>query len=249
MKVFCCTLIFIISAKFVLAQNNIVNESTVNLNTLDNPDSLFVTYFYEPFPQKVGESILQLGGSFILLPTPDVGEYPVPSFDVQFKYGLMKNVSLISSLSTNYFSNLLQSGLQWNTNSSRLSFGLANHIGGFFGSYHLDLFEDVFAYSFMYMPIFRLGIRADEFSASLSLGSTYIFNSGSRVGDLKARGPKAVWNDIFCTMAIEQPMLGRTIISIGLSLEYTRSPYQAWLFFDTIDTYQIIPKFSFAIQL
>lgn len=249
MRVFYCTLIFIVSVNFVLAQSNIVDDSTLNLNIVDNSDSLFATYFYEPFPQKVGESIIQFGGSFILLPTPDLEEYPVPAIEIQFKYGLMKNVSLVSSLSTNYFSSLLQSGLQLNINSSRLSFGLANHIGGFLGTYHLDMFEDNFAYSFMDMPIVRFGIRADEFSASISLGATYIFTSGSKVGDLSAPGPEGVWNDFNCTLAIEQPMFRKTIISIGLSLEFSRSPYQAWFFYDTIDEYRSVPKFFFTIQL
>ena len=249
MRVFYCTLVFIISAKFILAQSNLVDDSTINSNIVNNSDSLFFAYFYEPFPQKVGESIIQFGGSFILLPTPDLEEYPVPAIEVQYKYGLMKNVSLVSSLSTNYFSTLLQSGLQWNINSSRLSFGLANHLGGFLGTYHLDMFEDNFAYSFMDMPIIRLGIRADEFSASISLGATYIFTSSSKVGDLTAPGPEGVWNDFNLTLAIEQPMFKRTIISIGLSLEFSRSPYQAWFFYDTIDEYRSVPKFFFAIQL
>lgn len=249
MKVFYRALILIVAAKFVLAQSNVVDDSTVNLNIFDNSDSLFVKYFYEPFPQKVGESIIQVGGSFILLPTPDLEEYPVPAIEVQFKYGLMKNFSLVSSLSTNYFSNLLQSGLQWNIDSSRISFGLANHIAGFFGTYHLDMFENNFAYSFMDMTVIRLGIRADEFAASISLGATYLFVGRSKVGDLTASGPEGIWNDFNCTLAIEQPMLRRTIISIGLSLEFSRSPYQAWFFYDTIDEFRSVPKFFFVIQL
>jgi len=250
-KLFCCTFGFIFFASIILAQSNIIDDSVINSKIFDNSDSLFNPYFYEPFPQQTGASIFQIGGSFSLLPIPVVeNEYPIPAIDLQFKHGVMKNVSLVSSFSTNYYSNLLHLGLQWNTNSSRFSLGLANHLGGFIGFISSESqFEKNSMYGFAYMPIIRFGIRADEFSLSMSLTAAYIIKSVSKVSDLKAAGPTGTWNDFFCTLAVEQPMFKRTIISIGLSLAYSRSPYQAWLLFNTIDQYQFVPEFFFAIQL
>jgi hypothetical protein len=240
-KLVCCTLVFIFFSKIILAQSYIIDDS----------DSSFIPYFYEPFPQQPGKSIFQIGGSFSLLPIPVVeNEYPIPAIDVQFKHGIMKNVSLVSSLSTNYFSNLLHVGLQWNSNSSHLSLGLANHLGGFVGFISSEgQFEENSAYALFYMPIIRFGIRTEEFSVSMSFTAAYILKSVSKVSDLEAAGPTGTWNDFFCTLAIEQPMFKRTIISIGLSLAFSRSPYQTWLLFNTIDQYQFVPEFFFAIQL
>lgn len=226
---------------FVLAQS-FSNQS---------PDSSLNYYFYEPYPQAIGSSIFQIGGSFTLLPITVVeNEYPIPALDLQFKYGAFENISIVSAFSTNYFSNLLHLGVQWNTDLSRFSFGIGNHIGGFAGFISAEgQFEDNSAYAVYYMPILRFGFRLDEFSVSLSFAASYIFKSVSKVSDLKAPGPEGTWNDLFCTAAIEQPMFKKTILSIGLSFTFSRSPYQSWLLFNTIDQYQFTPEFFFAVQL
>jgi len=220
-------------------------------NTIDNSDSSFNSYFYEPFPQQIGVSVFQIGGSFSLLPIPVIeNEYPVPAIDFQIKYGMIKNISLVSSFTTNYFSNLLHFGLQWNSNRSSFSYGLANHFGGFYGFISSEgQFEENSAHALFYMPIIRLGLRANEFSVSLSFTAAYILKSTTKVSDLKAAGPTNTWNDFFCSLALEQIMFRRTIISIGISLAYSRTPYQSWLLFNTIDQYQFVPEFFFAFQL
>jgi hypothetical protein len=235
----------------ILAQSISSTQSIDNSSINEILDSASVRYFYEPYPQEIGNSILQLGGSFTLLPISVVeNEYPIPAIDVQYKHGIFKNVSFVSTFSTNYFSNLLHLGLQWNTNISRFSFGLANHLGGFAGFISSEgQFENNSAYALFSMPILRFGFRTDEFSFSLSFAASYIFKSVSKVSDLKAPGPEKIWNDFFCTLAIEQPMFKSTNLSIGLSLAFARSPYQSWLLYNTIDQYQFAPEFFFAIQL
>ena len=220
-------------------------------NTIDNSDSSFNSYFYEPFPQHIGNSIYQIGGSFSLLPIPVIeNEYPVPAIDFQVKYGMIKNISLLSSFTTNYFSNLLHFGLQWNSNSSRFSYGLANHLGGFYGFITSEgQFEKNSAYALFYMPIMRFGLRTNEFSVSTSFTAVYILRSTTKVSDLKAAGPTNTWNDFYCTLALEQIIFKRTIVSIGFSLAFSRTPYQSWLLFNTIDQYQFVPEFFFAFQL
>jgi len=219
--------------------------------TIDYSDSSFNSYFYEPFPQQTGISVYQIGGSFSLLPIPVIeNEYPIPAIDFQIKYGMIKNISLVSSFTTNYFSNLLHFGLQWNLNKSRFSFGLANHLGGFYGFISSEgQFKENSANALFYMPILRFGLRTNEFSVSISFTAAYILRSTTKVSDLKAAGPTNTWNDFFCTLALEQLMFKRTIISIGFSLSFSRTPYQSWLLFNTIDQYQFVPEFFFAFQL
>ena len=240
-KIILHTALAICFSCYIFAQNN----------TFDNSDSSFNSYFYEPFPQQIGTSIYQIGGSFSLLPIPVIeNEYPVPAIDFQVKYGIFKNISLLSSFTTNYFSNLLHFGLQWNSNNSRFSYGIANHLGGFYGFITSEgQFEENSAYALFYMPILRFGLRTNEFSVSMSFTAAYILRSTTKVSDLKAAGPTNTWNDFFCTIALEQIIFKRTIVSIGFSLAFSRTPYQSWLLHNTIDQYQFVPEFFFSFQL
>jgi hypothetical protein len=232
--------LIIISSSFLRAQEDINIQDTTQ-----------TFYFYEPYPQIVGTSILQLGGSFTLLPTSVAeNEFPTPAVDLQYKRGIFKNISAIGSFSTNYFTNLLHIGIQWNLNEDKFSFGFANHFGGFVGFISMEgMYDSNSAYAIFYLPILRFGYRLNDFSISMSFAASYIFKSTSRVSGLKARGPGKTWNDIFCTIAVEQPFLKSTYLSIGLSLTYSRSPYQSWLLFNTIDEYLFVPEFFFGFQL
>ncbi len=192
-----------------------------------------------------------MGGSFTLLPIPVVeNEYPAPALDLQYKRGILNNFSHNASLSTNIFTNLFHTGLQWNTSVNRFSFGFANHIGCFFGFFNTEgQFERNSAFAIYYLPILRFGYRLDDFSVTMSWAASYIFKSTSRVSGLKASGPEQTVNDYFCTISIEQPFLKHSLISVGFSLTYSVSPYQIWMMFDTIDQHLFIPEFFFAFQL
>lgn len=210
-----------------------------------------VRYFYEPYPLETGTYLLQLGGSISLLPIPIIEvEFPVPAIDLNYKHCIFKNVSLVGVLSTNYYSNILHTGLQFNTNFSHFSIGVANHIGTFAGFINIEgQFDKNEAYAFFYMPIVRLGWRMKNASVSASLVASYIFKSETKISDIDAPGPQGDWNDFFCTVALEQPIFKETLLSIGLSFTISRTPYQAWLLFNTIDQYQYVPEFFFSFQL
>jgi len=231
----------------------IIQDSTnlINSRVLDTTSQTAVVYFYEPYPQQVGSAILQLGGSLTLLPAPVVeDEYPTPALDLQYKRGMFKNISLVGSLSTNYFTNLLHIGIQLNLAKNDFSFGVENHLGGFAGFISIEgQFDNNSAYAIFYMPILRMGYRFANFSVSMSWAASYIFKSVNKVSSLKTKGPENNWNDLFCTLAIEQPFLKSSLISIGLSLTYSRTPYQSWLLFNTIDEWLFVPEFFFGFQL
>jgi hypothetical protein len=210
-----------------------------------------VSYFYEPFPQQPGESVFQLGASFTLLPEPVVeNEYPAPALDVQYKRGIASHISAVGSFSTNYFTNLLHAGLQYNLSSGCFSFGMAGHLGLFAGFISSEgQFDNNSAFATFFMPVLRLGYRFDKFSLSMSWASAYIFIGESKVSDFRAVGIKNRWNDLFCTLAVEQPFLKNSLVSIGFSLTFSRTPYQSWLLFNTIDQYLFVPEFFFAFQI
>jgi hypothetical protein len=209
-------------------------------------------YFYEPFPMEPGSDVLQVGASFSLVPYADAEqEIPLPAIDFQYKRGVVDNVAVVGSLSTSYYSNLVHVGLQWNANASRFCVGLANHLGFAYGFITREnLFDDVKGYAWVDMMILRLGARFDEFSISCSFVATYMLKSQSYVNGMEASvGPQHTVNDYFCTVAVEQPFLRTLRVSIGLSVGYTRTPWQTWMLYNTVDEWLFSPEFFFAVQL
>jgi len=210
-----------------------------------------VIYFYEPYPLEPGSSVFQLGASFSLLPYPDMEqELPIPALDVQYKRGLLPNLAFDGTLSTNIYSNLLHAGLQLHTRIDRFSCGLADHIGGVYGFIKREnVFDRVDAYAIFDMMILRFGYRFEDFSFSLSFVATYVFKSQSHVNGMEAPGgPEGSINDYWVTWAIEQPFLRSLHLSIGMSLGYTRTPYQTWMLYNTTDEWLFAPEFFFSIQ-
>ena len=209
-------------------------------------------YFYEPYPMLPGTSVFQIGGSFSLLPYPDAEqEVPIPALDIQYKRGIMPNVSAAGVISTCYFSNLVHAGLQWNINIHRFSLGVADHVGFVYGFITREnLFDDVKAYALFDMFILRFGFRFDEFSCSCSLVTTYVMDSKSFVNGLRAPGgPERALNDYYCTITLEQPFLRSLSLSVGVSVGYARTPYQTWMLYSTVDEWLFSPEFFFAVQL
>ena len=201
---------------------------------------------------EVGSSFWQLGLSVSLVPLAEAEqEYPMPGLDVQYKRGLFKNVSYVASLSTSWYSWLFHTGLQWNSNLDRFSYGVANHFGFAYGYMHnTDVFENVVAYGYFYMPMLRFGYRFDDFSLSCSFVMTYAFKATSRVNGTTAYvGPEKKANDLYCTWVVEQPFLRNLQLSVGLSLGYARTPYQSWMQYNTTDEWLFVPEFFFAFQL
>lgn len=225
-------------------------------DTLSRPGSAAASmpanYFYEPYPMPTGSSVFQIGGSFSLLPYPDAEqEVPIPALDIQYKRGIMENISAAGVISTCYFSNLVHAGLQWNINVHRFSVGVANHVGFVYGFITREnLFDDVEAYALFDMIILRFGFRFDEFSFSCSLVTTYVMDSKSFVNGLRAPGgPERALNDYYATFTLEQPFLRDLRLSVGLSVGYARTPYQTWMLYSTVDEWLFTPEFFFAVQL
>lgn len=199
-----------------------------------------------------GSSILQLGVSFSMVPEPVAEqEIPIPAIDVQYKRGIFDGITLAGSLSTSIYSNMLHAGVQWNTNLERFSLGVATDVGGAYGFMKRDnLFDDVHAYALYLMPILRFGFRLEGCSFSSSFLATYVFASESHVNGMRASvGPKNTVNDLFCTLAAEQPFFKDLQVSVGLSLGYARTPYQSWMLYNTLDEWLFVPEFFFAVQI
>lgn len=232
--------------------------SSINLNLfaveIDSALALPKTnsYYYEPYPMKSGDWLWQLGASATLLPVPVTeNEIIVPSVDLQFKMGLSKRFSLVSSLYTNVFSNVLHGGIQWNKNYGNFSIGLVGHLGVFFGWMDLDeVYEINTAYAFIGLPMIRTGYRFEDFSLTSTIGASFIIYGNSKISEINTVGI-ATKNphDLFLTLTFEQPFLRRTLMSFGFSVFFDNSPYQCWLLYNTLDYKMFIPEFFIRFQL
>ncbi len=234
------------------AAGAVTQSSPPDSSSLQTTEPAPVHYFYEPFPLEPGSDVFQIGASFSLRPYPDMEqELPIPALDVQYKRGISANAAIVGNLSTNIYSNLLHAGIQLHVGHGRLSCGLADHIGGVYSFIKREqVFDKVYAYAVFDMLILRLGYRFDDFAFSLSLVATYVIKSGSQVNDMKIPGgPEGSVNDYWCTWAIEQPFLKNLRLSVGMSLGYTRTPYQTWMLYNTTDEWLFAPEFFFAVQL
>lgn len=254
---------FLLSQVSVIAQTesritSTINDSLLTLKQNKSPEKLpdnlkNVKYFYEPFPLQKGESVFQIGGSFSLLPIPITEqEYPIPAIDLQYKYALANNLCFVSSLSTLlHYYDLVHVGIQWNVNSDRLSFGTATHFGFAFGYMDdSDNFDQVWAIGTFWMPIVRVGYRFNHFSLTFSFVTTLNIYSHSKVNDVKSKpGSDGKLNDFFCTVTVEQPFLKNQQVAVGFSFAYSRTPYQSWMLYNTVNEWLFVPEFFFSVQL
>jgi hypothetical protein len=238
----------------LISKENPNSVSDTSNNARDNSvllKSIDVRYFYEPYPLEKDEYILQLGACFTILPIPLVeNEYPTPAIDLQYKIAVFDHFSINATLSTNFFTNLIHLGPQWSANVDDFSIGIGQNIGTFLGYISMEgQFDNNSAYALFYMPIIRFGYRFDQVSFSVSFASSYIFQAASKVSDMEAIGIEDTWNDFFCTIAFEQPFLKKQLLAFGFSLNYSQTPYQSWLLYNTNEEFIYLPEFFFAFQL
>jgi hypothetical protein len=211
-----------------------------------------VHYFYEPVPLGENVNVTNLGLSFSLLPAPIVEqEIPAPAIDFQFKHGFSDRLSFYGSYSTNIFTNVLAAGLQYNIGDPELSFSFGDAFVGFAGFFNLGgEFDNNTAAALANIPVIRIGHRFGTVAMSLSMYASYVIYADTHVSSLEDKAAiRSKINDIYATLAFEQPFFGHTSISTGISVTYSRTPYQIWMLYNVFDQYLVIPEFFFSFHL
>ena len=213
-------------------------------------DSLY--YYYDPRPLPSGRSVCNLGISFSLLPAPLVEqEVPAPTIDLQYKRSLNSWLAFYGSLSTNYFTNILFTGLRLNTGDDAFSFGIGDAFAFFAG--YVDLggeFDKNTAVAIANLPVMQFGHKFENVAVSLSVSASYVLYADTHIGSLEDRiRLRSRFNDIYFTLAVEQPFFGDVRVTTGLSVAFSRTPYQIWMLYNTFDQYLVIPEFMFLFQL
>jgi hypothetical protein len=208
-------------------------------------------YLYEPVPLAPRQYVHNVGITIGLLPQPVVEqEIPTPSFDYRAKYGLSPDWSAFCSVSSNYVTNVLVLGAQWNNGDKFFSYAPGLGLAGFAGWLDMEgQFSKNSAAAIALVPMVRCGHTFDDFTLSTAIAATYLLHADTKVGSLEDRSLSYSINDVFMTVAFEQPIFDRTYVSMGVTVTYSRTPYQSWVLYNTFDQYQVVPEFFFSFQL
>lgn len=214
-------------------------------------DSTIIHYLYEPLPLRAGENVWNLGMSLSLLPAPVVEQELIgPTLDLQFKHGFSPTISLYGGVSSNYFTNILGAGIQYNTGDDDLNYSAGVAIVGFAGIINLGgEFDRNTAGAFALIPTIRVGHRFGDVALTLLISGSYVLYANTHVGSLEDEGISSRFNDIAFELAIEQPFFGRTYVSLGIGFTYSRTPYQTWMLYNTFDQYLVVPATFFSFRL
>lgn len=210
-----------------------------------------VHYLYEPLPLGAGENVWNLGMSLSLIPAPIVEQELVsPTVEFQIKHGFSPRFTAYGGISTNYFTNLVGFGLQYNNGDEDFSYSGGCAIIGFAGT--IDIggeFDRNTAGAVALIPTARFSHRFGDVALTLLVSGTYILYADTHIGSLEDRGVRARFNDIAAEFALEQPFFGRTYITLGIGFTYSRTPYQTWMLYNTFDQYLVVPATFFSFRL
>jgi hypothetical protein len=207
--------------------------------------------FYEPHPLRPGENIMNLGLSVTLLPEPIVvQEVPAPALTLLWKHGITDWFSGYATLSSNYVTNFLSVGAQINVGDDDFSFALGDAMGVFAGVFDLGgEFEKNSAAAIANTPTLRIGHRFKDVALSASFSASYLLHAGTTVASIEDRHIVSKFNDVTLTLALEQSFARQMRVSTGMSVTFSRTPYQIWMLYNTFDQYLMMPEFFFSIRL
>lgn len=230
--------------------DSLVSSYSVTPSDPRAPDTSYY-YHHEPWPLPVGRNVITAGLLLTMLPGPLVeDEIPVPAVELQLRRGLAPNISMIASISTNVVSTIANLGAQWNAREGRFSWGVGANALGFLGWLSIEgQFDNNVAFAIAVLPYLKAGFRFDDFSVSSTFAASYSLYAGSDIADSKTEGPTGSWNDFYYAIAFEQPFLSTMRVSFGMSVMFSRTPYQSWITYNTIDQYMFLPSFFFGIQV
>ena len=209
------------------------------------------SYYYDPQPLAPGEHLLNLGLSLTLLPEPNVEqEIPAPAIDLQAKYGLSNVFTAYGSLSTNIFTNVMLVGVQAGHSFGNWNVSAGDAFAFFAGFLSVEgQFNNNSAAAIANMPAVRIGRRIGQTAISLSAYGTFLLHADMNVASVRQRGIELTFNDLYFTLAFEQPFFASVLVSSGVRVIYSRTPYQSWMLYNTFDQFLMLPEFFFAFQL
>lgn len=176
--------------------------------------------------------------------------FRIPAIDFHVIRRLGGKFYLDGRVSAQVLQNLVTMGPRWATPlSKRLSLGLGNDIGYWFGIINLQGIKTK-GHGFENLPNVSLGLRFNR-KVLLTLRADAIMDFGIRTyaADLPATTNYRLFSGSSYSLILEQPFYGSKHLSLGFRAIYTNFFWQTWTLFETFDRNIFYPQIIVGLQL
>jgi len=207
-------------------------------------------YVFTTHPLDAGRGVFSMGAALTILPQP-LTEYPTPApmLDMRWRYGLPLQTSIYGRAGSNIATTLANIGLLWSFSIGRGSFGVGISEMYMYGNItYVDGFNTI-QHRWATYPMVAASWSFPAFTVSGRFEMEYMTSQVRTIADQTVRTAQDQLNGGSLTLAIEQPFWKNTHVSMGVTLNYTRNPYQAWFLFNTFRDKMFYPELFVGFML
>jgi hypothetical protein len=199
-------------------------------------------------PVEPGQINVSAGIAITMLPLPLVEtEVPAPALDVRCRLGLSSEWSLVGRFVGNYAANVVSIAPMRTYELTALWAGYGAQVSYMFG--RVDFLEgfNTSASGVFVNPFVALGLRIDDIALTAKYEFEMTLYKQHRVESISSTTSRNTFNGTMLSFYVEQPFWRMTSISLGVTLHYTRNPYQAWLAFNTFSDALFYPELQMGV--
>ncbi len=199
-------------------------------------------------PVEPGQINVSAGLAITMLPLPLVeNEVPAPALDVRCRLGLSSQWSLLGRFVGNYAANVVSITPMRSYELTKFWAGYGAQVSYMFG--RVDFLEgfNTSASGVFVNPFIALGIRIDDIAITSKYEFEMALYKQHRVESISSTTSRNTFNGTMLSFYVEQPFWRTTSISLGVTLHYTRNPYQAWLAFNTFSDALFYPELQMGV--
>lgn len=224
----------------------IINNTPIWSNSTYLQDTNYLIF---PKPIQEGDFRFSIGIGVTRLPNQVVEEeinYS-PTLQLDSRYGLTDNLSLIGSLNSNYITNNLNLGSFWSTASHHLYFSFGLQVSGWYSHLNVDAIK-LNTYGFTFSPRISVGYNLFNFNTTFQIESHHhIFWNYLEKEYLGST--KIIDGGFSMNLVTEQTFIDNINTIIAMKFHYTKFYYQSWLAYSVIDEYLFYPEFYLGVIL
>ncbi len=222
------------------------------LRTLAQPSDTvnFEHYVFTAHPLDGGDGVFSMGAALTILPQP-LTEYPTPApmLDLHWRLGLPLQTSIYGRAGSNIATTLANMGLMWSFSFGRASVGVGVSEMYMYGNItYVDGFNTV-QHRWATYPMVAASWSFPAFTVSGRFEVEYMTSQVRTIADQTVTTAQDQVNGGSLTLAIEQPFWKNTHVSMGVTLNYSRNPYQAWFLFNTFRDKMFYPELFVGFML
>lgn len=235
------TIIVLISVLYVCRVQ--AQESTSDTVNIEH-------YVFTAHPLEGGRGVFSIGAALTILPQP-LTEYPTPApmLDLHGRLGLPLQLSMYGRAGSNIATSIVNAGLMWSLSIGRASIGVGVSEFYMYGNItYVDGFNTI-QHRWSTYPMISASWSFPGFTVSGRAEAEFMTSQVRTIADQSVNSGQDVWNGGMLTLAIEQPFWKNTHVSLGVTLNYSRNPYQAWFLFNTFKDTMFYPELFLGIML